>query len=84
MGTVPLSVPEMLCAAALSSVLCAALSSASSHRACVWVSVSLLSFPSPHSLASLVGSLVPVLPLPSLGVRGWSPCARVDNCFVSD
>lgn len=51
----------------------AALSSASSHRA-VWFSVSLLSFPSPHSLASLVGSLVPVL-LPSspLGVRGWFP-----------
>lgn len=34
------------------------------------------SCPSPHSLASLVGSLIPVL-LPSpLGVRGWSrrPC----------
>lgn len=57
-------------------------SSALSHCA-VWVSVSLLSCPSPHSLASLVGSLVPVL-LPPLGVRGWFPRARVDNCFVSD
>lgn len=63
---VPPSVQEVLCAAALSSVLCAALICLV-HRA-VWFSVSLLSFPSPHSLASLV-----VL---------WPPCSSPPPLWV--
>lgn len=80
---VPLSAQEMLCAAALSSVLCAALICLV-HRA-VWFSVSLLSFPSPHSLASLV-VLWPLCssPPPLWVCVGGLPTARVDNCFVSD
>lgn len=79
---VPLSAQEMLCAAAL-SVLCAA-PICLVHRA-VWFSVSLLSFPSPHSLASLV-VLWPLCssPPPLWVCVGGSPTARVDNCFVSD